>query len=123
MNHEMTAGTWYTHMSDTSNIRSKLIDVKIAIENTIYSWLNYGMYFGIAIVLILFLFFIIYLLITIIKCVSFKKKKSLRNFNSKHRRLRKDFELKPLKARPVDEMFDEIFRSNMSLYSVKKDDI
>ncbi|CAF0995853.1 unnamed protein product, partial [Brachionus calyciflorus] len=31
MNHEMTAGTWYTHMSDTS----KLIDVKIAIENTI----------------------------------------------------------------------------------------
>ncbi|CAF0754794.1 unnamed protein product [Brachionus calyciflorus] len=36
VNHEMSARSWYTHMSDTSNIKSKIIDVKVAIENTLY---------------------------------------------------------------------------------------
>ncbi|CAF1073530.1 unnamed protein product [Brachionus calyciflorus] len=49
VNHEMSAGTWCTHMSDTSNIRSKLVDTKVPIENTIYMWINYGFYFFIEI--------------------------------------------------------------------------
>ena len=29
MNHEMSAGSWYNHVSDTTEIRSKIIDTKI----------------------------------------------------------------------------------------------
>lgn len=33
INHELSAGTWYTHMSETSNIKAKIIETKFEIEN------------------------------------------------------------------------------------------
>ncbi|CAF0845906.1 unnamed protein product [Brachionus calyciflorus] len=61
VNHEMSAGTWYTHMSDTSNIKSKIIDVKVAIENTLYLWLNYGIQITIGISTLFFIIFSIFI--------------------------------------------------------------
>ncbi|CAF1135801.1 unnamed protein product, partial [Brachionus calyciflorus] len=117
INQEMTAGTWYTHMTDTSNIKSKLVDIKVAIENTIYTWLNYGIYIVIEIISLILVIGLFYPFIKIIFCL--KTRALLKNFavrkidGEKHVK----FEMKPLTARPIDEMCDEIFRSNMSLYS------
>jgi hypothetical protein len=118
VNHEMTAGTWYNHMTDTSNINSKLVDVKISIENAINSLFNNGIY----IILIIFSLVISTLILfIIIKIIGFKKQ-SMQD-RKKQRKPMKivSFESKPLTARPVNEVFDEIFDSNMSLYSIRKD--
>ncbi|CAF1051560.1 unnamed protein product, partial [Brachionus calyciflorus] len=122
VNHEMSAGTWYTHMSDTSNIRSKLVDVKVAIENTIYMWMNYGLYLFIGIFPFFFLLGIIYIAIKLIVCLK-NRRKNIKSYSRTGKKKVKNvtFETKPLSARPIDETYDEIFRSNMSLYSVKKD--
>ncbi|CAF0861195.1 unnamed protein product [Brachionus calyciflorus] len=122
INHEMRAGTWYTHMTDTSNIKSKLEDIKVAIENTIYTWLHYGIYIVIGIISLNLFIGPFYLFIKIILC--FKTTLYLKNLavrksdSEKHVK----FEMKPLTAGPIDEMCDELFRSNMSLYSVRKEE-
>ncbi|CAF1022634.1 unnamed protein product, partial [Brachionus calyciflorus] len=122
INHEMTAGTWYTHMTDTLNIKYKLVDIKVAIENTIYTWLNYGIYIVIGIISLILVIGLFYLFIKIIFCL--KTRALLKNLavrkidGEKHVK----FEMKPLTVRPIDEMCDEIFRSNMSLYSVRKEE-
>lgn len=46
-NNEMSAGTWYTHITDTTNIKSKLIETKVELESIINFWLNRGVYIGV----------------------------------------------------------------------------
>ncbi|RMZ97058.1 hypothetical protein BpHYR1_051978, partial [Brachionus plicatilis] len=35
VNHEMSAGTWYSHSSDTSNIKANVIETKLEIKNNL----------------------------------------------------------------------------------------
>ena len=84
--------------------------------------MNYGLYLFIGIFTFFFLLGIIYIAIKLIVCLK-NKRKNIKSYSrtGKKKVNNVTFETKPLSARPIDETYDEIFRSNMSLYSVKKD--
>ena len=71
----MSAGTWYTHMSDTSNIKSKLIETKIEIEKGINSIFNKA----IGIILLIVACALTIIIIYIICRCCFKCRKNKRN--------------------------------------------
>ena len=128
VNHEMSAGTWYTHMSDTSNIKSKLIDTKIAIENNINFILNNILYGAIITGSLIILTIILIVTIKIIICCR-KNKSKLRAADSREiltKRKRKlrfkdDMESEILNERPAKEILSDILsRSHQSLNSITK---
>ncbi|CAF0995891.1 unnamed protein product [Brachionus calyciflorus] len=72
----MSAGTWYTHMTDSSNIKSKIIETKFEIENGLNSIFNKIIYIiSVAIILSLAL------LVSYLTCKCCCKKSSLNNIN------------------------------------------
>ena len=74
MNHEMSAGTWYTHMSDTSNIKAKIIETKFEIENGLNTIFNKAIGVISAVCLCFILALILYLACNCcVKCCPYKK--------------------------------------------------
>lgn len=128
INHEMSAGTWYTHMSDTSNIKAKIIETKVEIENGLNTIFNKATGVIIVVSICFILTITLYLVCNFcVKCCPYRKLnlriEDLLNSIRHQRRVEDNGELDEIIIKPIEmvNLKQENFSEDMVVPSNKTD--